>query len=522
MFNLLITDGQIIDGTGSIGYYGSVAVEDDRLTILRGDVSHIQADRTISAHGRVVCPGFIDLHAHSGLIMLEEPLHEPKVRQGITTELIGVDGNSYAPFYSQSSFDQFLELNSGLDGAPILHKRWSSVSEYLDMFDGHVAVNVAYIIGNAPLRIEAVGWANREATGLELENMKAMLREAMEEGAFGISTGLDYPPGSYADTDELASLSEEAGRLGGIYHTHVRNTLGDRFLDPIKEAIEIGRRGDIPAHVTHLYQRSPIRGSADQILELLEKSQSEGLDVTFDSYPYEYGSTRLLILIPQWAHDGGVGELKKVLRSSDGREKLKKEMVPRGRGWDQTWLTYFKRSENKIFEGRSIAAIAEELGKDEVDTICDLLLAEDLQTSAVMAGSNVATLHKFISHPLSMVGTDALLIGDYPSPRTYGSYPQILSRFVREERYLSIEQAVRKMTSFASQRLGLKDRGMLRDGMHADIVVFDPCTIGSPATRENPKQFPIGIDLVIVNGKIVVENGNHTGALPGRALRRNR
>ena len=522
MLDLLITGGRIIDGTGSPFYYGSIGVEGDRVRVLRGDVSSVQARRVIDASGCVVCPGFIDLHAHSGLMILADPNHEPKVRQGITTELVGVDGNSYAPFTSQEDFDSFVELNSGLDGSPKLPGRWSTVAEYLNMFDGKVSVNVAYIIGNSPLRICAVGWGDRKATGDELEYMKSLLREGMEEGAFGLSTGLDYPPGSYADTEELIELSREAGRLGGIYHTHVRNTLGDRFLDPIKEAIDIGRRGELPAHVTHLYQRVPVRGSADSLLELVEDARDEGLDVTFDSYPYVYGSTRLLIVIPQWAHDGGPGKLKEVLRSPEARERLKKEIGPRSAGWDQMWLTYFKKPHNKKYEGRSVAAVAEAMGMDEVDAICDLLLDEDLQTSFVMAGSNGMTLHKFVAHPLSMVGTDALLIGDYPSPRTYGSYPFILSQYVREEKFLSLSDAIRKMTSFAAQRLGLRGRGVLRDGMYADIVVFNPETVSSPATRANPKQYPVGIEYVIVNGSIVVEKGRHTGVMAGRALRRGR
>ncbi|MFQ5934439.1 MAG: amidohydrolase family protein [Dehalococcoidia bacterium] len=522
MLDLLITGGRIIDGTGSTWYYGAVGVEGDRVRIFRGDVSSVQAARVIDAKDCIVCPGFIDMHAHSGLVILAEPHHEPKVRQGITTELVGIDGNSYAPFTSQEDFDKFVELNSGLDGIPNLPGRWSTVAEYLSMFDSKVAVNVAYIIGNSPLRINTVGWEDRRATGQELEHMKALLREGMEEGAFGISTGLDYPPGSYADTGELIELSREAARLGGIYHTHVRNTLGDQFLDPFKEAIQIGREAEIPCHLTHLYQRVQARGPATALLDLVEGSREEGLDVTFDSYPYIYGSTRLLIIIPQWAQSGGPEALKEVLRSPEARERMRREMGPRSGGWDQMWLTYFKKPHNQQYEGRSLAAVAEMMDKHPVDAVCDLLLDEDFQTSFVMAGVNPITLHKFVQHPLSMVGTDALLIGDFPSPRTYGTYPIILSEYVRDERLLDLPEAIRKMTSFAAQRLGLKDRGILRDGMWADIVVFDPETISTPATRDNPKQFPLGIEYVIVNGKVVVDKGEHTGVLAGRGLHRGR
>ena len=400
--------------------------------------------------------------------------------------------------------------------------RWSTVAEYLSMFDNKVAVNIAYIIGNSPLRICAVGWDDEPPTGAQQGNMNAMLREGMEEGAFGLSTGLDYPPGSYADTEELVELSREAARLGGIYHTHVRNSLGDRFLDPFREAIEIGRRSGIPPHLTHLYQRVTHPGGARRILELVEEARSDGLDVTFDSYPYIYSSTRLLIIFPQWTHDGGPEKLKEVLRSPEGRERLRREVSPRGQSWEDMWLTYFKQLHNHKYEGRSIGQIAKMMGKDEVNALCDLLLEEDLQTSYVTPGPNGATLPDFVTHPLSMVGTDALLIGEYPSPRTYGTFPLILSEYVREERSLSLENAIRKMTSFPAQRLGIPDRGILREGMKADIVVFNPDTIKTPATRHEPKQFPIGVEYVIVNGRAVIDQGQHTGVMAGRAVRRGR
>ncbi|PKB79975.1 MAG: hypothetical protein BZY88_10305 [SAR202 cluster bacterium Io17-Chloro-G9] len=520
MIDLLIANGLIVDGTGNPGFYGAVAVTGDAVDILRGDVSHLQAGRTIDATGKVISPGFIDMHAHSGLVILSEPRHEPKVRQGVTTELIGVDGNSYAPFHRHEDFLQFVELNSGLDGNPPLPGRWSSVAEYLDMFDAKVSVNIAYIIGNSPIRICAMGWEDRPATAADIQNMRALLREGMEEGAFGLSTGLDYPPGSYADTDELVQLSQEAASLGGIYHTHVRNSLGDRFLDPLQEAIDIGRQSGIPSHITHLYQRATAPGGGRRLLQHVEDARDEGLDVTFDSYPYTFSSTRLLIVLPQWCQSGGPNRLKEVLRSSEGRERLRAEVGPRGRAWNEMWLTYFKQPQNHRYEGLSVEEIADVTGKNPVDAICDLLLEEDLQVSYVSPGPNGATLPDFIKHPLSMVGTDAVLLGDFPSPRTYGSFPLILAEYVREERMMSLPYAIQKMTSFPAQRLGLTRRGLLRDGFKADIVVFDPDTVKAPATRQDPKQFAVGIDYVVVKGTVVVDSGNHTGALAGRKLRR--
>ena len=233
MLDLLITGGLVIDGTGNPGYYGAVGIEGERVRLFRGALDGVAAHRTIDATGRVVCPGFIDMHAHSGLMILAEPRHEPKVRQGVTTEVIGIDGCSYAPFPSPEDLEQFIEVNAGLDGCPPLPGRWSTVEQYLDLFTNRVAVNIVYLVGNSPLRVCAVGWDDRPPTPAELKNQRALLRTAMEEGAWGMSTGLDYPPGSFADTDELVALSEEASRLGGIYHTHVRYSLGDRFLDPV-------------------------------------------------------------------------------------------------------------------------------------------------------------------------------------------------------------------------------------------------------------------------------------------------
>jgi N-acyl-D-amino-acid deacylase len=234
LLDLLINNGLIVDGTGNPGFYGSVGVAGDTISIFRGGLADLEATRVIDAKIKVVCPGFIDVHAHSGLMILAEPEHHPKVRQGITTELVGVDGNSYAPFTSHDDFLAFFELNSGLDGAPELPGSWSTVAEYLRMFDGTVAINIAYIIGNSPLRISAVGWDEKPASESEIANMRAMLREDMEDGAFGLSTGLDYPPGSYADTNELVELAQVSDRYGGIYHTHLRNNMGDQFLDPVE------------------------------------------------------------------------------------------------------------------------------------------------------------------------------------------------------------------------------------------------------------------------------------------------
>ena len=522
MLDLLIANGLIIDGTGSPGYYAAVGVQGDTVRIFRGDLSSVEAARTIDATDHVVCPGFIDVHAHSALMILAEPRHEPKVRQGITTELIGIDGNSYAPFRSHQDLLRFIELNSGLEGNPPLPGRWSTVEQYLDMFDQKVAVNIAYILGNSPVRIDATGWEDKPATRADLENMKAVIREAMEQGAFGLSTGLDYPPGNYADTDELVELSTLVAKMGGIYHTHVRYKLGDRYLDPFREALEIGQRSGVPVHVTHLSQRVTSIGGGRRLLRLVEDASEGGQDVTFDTVPIYPGSTRLIIMFPDWAHDGGPERLREVLGSQEHRQRLRDEVQPTGFSWQDVWLTYFKRPENQVYEGCSISEMAIMRDQHPVDAMCELLLEEDLQTSFNAMSTNLNTLPAFITHPLSMVGSDALLLGDFPPPRTYGTFPSILADYVREENQMSLPTGIRKITSFPAQRLGIPDRGILRDGMKADITVFHPKNIRPTTTRTNPKQFPIGIEYVIVNGTVVIDGGDHTGAQAGRALKHGR
>ena len=393
--------------------------------------------------------------------MLAEPRHEPKVRQGVTTELIGVDGNAYAPFPSRDDLLDFAVLNGGLDGRPDIAFDWSTVAEYLARYDGAASVNVAYVVGNSPLRIAAIGWDEVEADARTLADQRARLREAMEDGAFGLSTGLDYPPGAYATTAELAALAEESARLGGFYHTHVRYPLGDGFLDPFREAIEIGRRGGSPVHITHFYHRATFPGPPEQMLALVDDARAEGLDVTFDLYPYEWSSTRLLIMLPTWIQAGGVGPLKERLadrgtRDADPRRddgprppvrrrplvgraaarRLHPARAPRLGGPDAGRRHARDRTRRRRRDLRPPArrGPAGEPGR------------RPGRTSTASARSS--------RHPQAMVGTDGVLIADKPSPRTYGSYPRILGQFVREERLLGLEEAVHRMTGMPAARLG--------------------------------------------------------------------
>jgi N-acyl-D-amino-acid deacylase len=523
--DLLIVGGTLIDGSGAPGRRGSVAISGDRMRILGPDERPAAGD-LIDATDRVVTPGFIDLHSHSGLQLLVEPAHEPKVRQGVTTEIIGVDGLSYAPLRAQSDLDALIDMNAGLDGRPDIRADWDSVASYLGRLDRATSVNVGMLVGNSALRICAVGWEDEPATPAQLADMRAMLREAMQEGALGVSSGLDYPPGGYASTDELAALTDEAARSGGFYHTHVRYALGDRFLDPFREAIEIGRRGPGPVHITHFYHRETHPGGPEQLIGLVEDARTGGADVTWDTYPSEWASTRLLIQLPLWIQAGGPMATRERLADPGMRSRLRAELRERGAaytspaGWADVRLGAFSRPEHLRWESMTVADVMRERGADAVDVICDLLIDENLGVNQVTAGPWDRTLAPFIVHRVGMVGTDSTFVAAKPSPRTYGSFPRILGQFVRDEALLSLPEAVRKMTSAPAARLGLRDRGALRDGAYADVVVLDPATVRSNATYDDPRRYPTGIDDVIINGVVVVRAGRHTGALPGRIVRR--
>jgi N-acyl-D-amino-acid deacylase len=371
-----------------------------------------------------------------------------------------------------------------------------------------------------------MGWDARRPSASELDRQKGILRESMQEGAFGMSTGLDYPPGSYADTDELVALSKVVADEGGFYHTHVRFPLGDGYLDPHREALDIGRRSGSPVHITHLFLvgHGDLRG-ARPILDLVESARAdEGMDVTFDCFPYSHGGTRLTYFLPHWSADGGPEKTMEALRDPETRKLMKREVKPswtKGHGgWDSVMITYFKKSHNQQFEGKTPSQAAEIMGVDPIDAMFDLLLDEDLQVSYHADAIDAETLPLFVQHPLQMVGSDALLLGDYPPAMAYGTFPVIIAKYVREEGRISLPEAIRKMTSFPAQRLDIPDRGILRNGFKADITVFDYENISAPATRYNPKQYSLGVDYVIVNGEVVVDHGKHTGAHPGRALRR--
>ena len=516
MSDLLIRNGRIVDGTGSKSFSGSLSIDGDTITIITGDTSAIDADRIIDADNYIVCPGFIDMHSHSDLMLLNDPFHEPKVRQGVTTEALGMDGLSYAPS-STVNLELLLGYLSAINGTAPEGVRWSSVSDFLQLFDNKCSCNVVYFVPHAAIRVEAMGWDARPPNAAEQMKMEELAIQGMRDGAFGFSTGLTYAPGAYSDTEELVGVCRAIRDTGGIYVSHARYSLGDRLLDPFREVLTIGRQSGIPVHISHYH--NPVDGMGEKMVALVNEGRSADIDVTFDQYPYPAASTVLHSLLPIWVHDGGPTELMNRIKQRSVRDEIGDSVDPQwGMTLDHYIISNVKTDANKEWEGRSLTDLATARGQRMIDAICEMLIQEDLEVAFVARTGNNENIRTIVKHDAQMVGSDGIMTGDYPNPRTYGTFPFILDRLVREEGILSLEEAVRKMTFMPAQRLGLTDRGVLRDGMKADIVMFNPDTVTTPATFEDPKQFPSGIDYVIVNGQLVIDSGNHTRALPGRSL----
>ena len=401
--DLVIKGGTVVDGTGNPGYRATIVVEGDTLRVVRGIDAVPAVAREIDASGLIVAPGFIDLHSHSGLMVQADPDHFPKVSQGVTTELIGIDGNSYAPFLTHEQLCDFVRMYAGVDGDPPLDYDWDSVASFLRRFDNAVSVNIAMVIGNSALRVCAVGWEPQAADEHAIANMRAMLREGMQEGAVGLS-----PP---ASTIHLAAMptppnwsssARKPGRLGGFYHTHLRNRLGDRFLDPIREAIQIRRDGELPLHLTHLFHRQNSPGRAGRIFDLVDSAKADGIEVTFDTYPYEWGSTTLLIGIPQWAQAGGPTATLRRLADPAIRNDIRQFIVDND-DWevwqssmDHLRIGNFTRPDHAAYEGRMLGEVARMRQQDLVDTMCDLLVAEDLRVNQVAPSSWGVTMPEFV------------------------------------------------------------------------------------------------------------------------------
>ena len=528
MLDLKISGAEVMDGTGSAGTRTDVGVRDDRIVAI-GDLSREHAGRSLHAAGKVLAPGFIDMHSHSDWRLWENRRAESKIRQGVTTEVVGNCGFSPAPVVPEFRDDL---RGFALHVPPGMDFTWPTFDAYLSALDRDgLSLNVAHLVGHGTLRIAAMGFARRAPMPNELATMRALLAEAMDEGAFGLSTGLIYAPGSYSTTDEIVEVARAAARGRGFYASHMRGE-GATLLEAVREAITVGREADMPVQISHLKAAGrPNWGKVAEALALIDAARADGLDVLADAYPYTASSTSLRTLLPDWALEGGVDAMLARLTDSGGRAKIREAVTStRGEsmslrvGWDNVMIV--GTTKRRDAEGRRLAQIAAERKLDPVDAMLELLVDEGGRAGVILFQMDEGDVRRALAHPAVMVGSDGSslaptgpMAASKPHPRSYGTFPRVLGRFARDERALSLPQAVHKMTGMPARRLGLRDRGVVRVGARADLVVFDPRRVIDVATFEEPHRYPEGIEHVVVNGRFVIKDGEHTGSLPGRVLR---
>jgi N-acyl-D-amino-acid deacylase len=532
LFDILIKNAYVIDGTGSRRFKADIGIKGTKIARI-GDLKSERAVQVINASRLVASPGFIDMHSHSDFTLLINPKAESKIRQGITTEVIGNCGISAAPL--NETLKEELEKTMPILGEAGLELDWSAMKEYLNRLERQgIAVNVVPLVGHGNLRVCAMGFDNRAPTETELEKMKKKLAETLEEGAFGMSTGLIYPPSCYAKTEELIELSKVVANYGGIYASHIRGE-GATLFSSVKEAIGIGEEAKVSVEISHHKAAGKANwGKVRETLKMIDEARARGVDVTCDVYPYTAGSFGLSSMLPPWAHEGGSEKLLERLRKPKLREKLRKEMETGTSEWSSPlkvadWSsTLIARSwRHQEFEGKSVEEIARLKEIDPFEFVFDLLIEENAAVRVVRFMMCEEDVKRVMRHPSSMIGTDSSAVAPYgvlgggkPHPRGYGTFPRVLGRYVKKEGVLTLEEAVRKMTSLPARKLGLKERGILKEGMCADITIFNPETIVDRATYAEPHQYPEGIGYVLVNGRITVEGKRHTGALAGKVLRK--
>jgi N-acyl-D-aspartate/D-glutamate deacylase len=529
-FDLIIRNGHIIDGTGSPWYSGDVAVRDGRIAAI-GALVEAKAEKTIDAAGKVVAPGFIDMLGQSDLSILVNPRLPSKIFQGITTEITG-EGSSAAP------------LNDSIiaaDRVSFAHYRitpdWRTFAEYFARLERQgIGINVAHYVGATQVRRMVLGDVDRTPTPVQLEQMRGLVRQAMRDGAVGLSTSLQYPPAPYAKTEELTALAAEAARYGGLYATHMRSE-SDEIIPALDEAIRIGREARIPVEIWHLKVAGKRNwGRMPEVVAKIESARRSGVDVAADTYAYPAWFNSLSAMVPPWAHDGGTAKLLERLRDPAARRRIRKDMQTPGSWENNSWQEISGPEAILIgavqnpalfpLQGKTLAEVAKQKKADPIDALLDLLIEDQGYTSVAVFGMAEKDVVLALKHPWVSINNDSqgtapdgLLGQEHPHPRAYGTFPRILRKYVREEKALTLEDAIRKFTSLPAQRMRLGDRGVLKAGMWADVVVFDPDQVRDLATFAKPNQLSEGMSWVLVNGVPVIAEGKETGALPGRVLR---
>jgi N-acyl-D-amino-acid deacylase len=529
-FDVIITNGHIIDGTGSPWYSGDVGIRAGRIAAI-GNLQSAARKQTIDAAGKVVAPGFIDMLGQSEMTILVDPRLPSKIYQGITTEITG-EGNSAAP------------LNAAMiaaDQASYQHLKitpdWTTLREYFARIERQgMGINLASYVGETSVRRMVLGDADVQPTEAQLAEMKSLVRHAMEDGAVGLSTSLQYAPAPYAKTPEIAALAAEAGKYGGIYATHMRSE-GDTVLDAIDEAIRIGREGHLPVEIWHLKAAGKANwGRMPQIVARIEAARAAGVDVSANTYAYTAWFNTFSAFIPPWAHDGGDTKLIERLKDPATRARIRADMLnPKG-DWDNEWqeipgpeaiqIAVVQNPELISLQGKRLSEVAALWKEDPIDALCDLLIKDKAFTEVAVFGMDepdvvLALKQSWVSidNDSSGAAPDGLLGTEHPHPRAYGTFPRILRKYVHEEHALTLEDAIRKFSALPAQRMRMTDRGVLKQGMWADVVVFDPSTIRDLATFEQPNQLSQGMEHVLVNGVPVISDGKMTGALPGKVVR---
>lgn len=516
MFELIIRNGRVVDGSGLPWYYADVGIRGDRIAAV-GQLGAAQAAQVIDAAGKVVAPGLVDAHVHGDLALLADPLHEQGVRQGVTTHVLGQDGVAFAPG-SVPTQTYMRQYTAGFNGNfPTPGREWRTVTKYLSQFDDQCSINACTLIPNGNVRMEVMGLDPRQPSVDELKKMRGIVREGMEQGAVGLSSGLDYVPSIYADEDELTALCEEIAPFGGIYVTHMRGYNEQKAPAALREVFNIGKRAHCGVHVSHF------NCLAEQTIPLLEAARREGVDVTFDLYCYLHGSTIVAMLtLPPELLEGGIIPTVSRLKNPTVRQELEAVFSNPRFPIETIRLASLPHDSYRHLEGLTLPEAAGTAGQSLIDFTCDLLIATNLAAGCVIrhfAARQESDILRLMRHPLMMAGSDGIYVGGRPHPRGTGCFARYLGHHVRNGDW-SLEEAVMKCSSHAARRFGLKDRGLLRAGLSADVIVFDADTIEDRSTYEDGKSLAAGLEHVLVNGKPVLLNRERTPARPGRGLKR--
>jgi N-acyl-D-amino-acid deacylase len=528
-FDTVIINGHIIDGTGSPWYSGDIGIRDGKIAAI-GNLSDAQRKRTIDAGGKVVAPGFIDMLGQSELTILVDPRLPSKIFQGITTEVTG-EGGSAAPLN-----DAIIESDRAGYEHYHITPDWRTFRQYFARLEKQgMGINLASYVGATQVRRMVLGDDDKQPTPEQLEQMKSLVGEAMKDGAVGVSTSLEYAPAPYAKTDELIALAAEGGKFGGIYSTHMRNE-SDSVLEAIDEALRIGREAHVPVEIWHIKVAGKNNwGRMPQVVAKINAARAEGADVTADTYAYTAWFNDFSAFIPPWAHDGGAAKLVERLKDPATRKRIRADMLKPSKAWDNEWqeipgpeaimIGVVQNPKMLPLQGKRLSEIAKLWGKDPMDALFDFLIDDPYAGVAVFGMSQpdvtLALKQPWVAIDNDSSGTspDGVLGQEHPHPRAYGTFPRILRKYVREDKALTLEDAIRKFSALPAQRLRLTERGVLKEGMWADVVIFDPATVRDRATFDNPNQLSEGMQYVLVNGALVIDNGKMTGELPGKVLR---